>query len=106
DLHRTAELDGAGDDRPVGKRERELAGLLVPRGPDQHERAVALVVVQPPVLVDEPEPPDAAGRELDRLRVRESERLDRRDGDPGNDGGHAATLVTARSRARRPRPAA
>jgi hypothetical protein len=98
-VDRLAELDGALDARAVREAERELARLLVPLGADADDRAVALVVEEPAVLVDEPEAPVAAHAvelEVDLLRVDEPERLDRCDRD-ANDARllHAVKLTQA-----------
>src|SRR5438067_13368747 len=94
-VDRVAELDRALDAHAVGEGEREYARLLVPLGRDLHHRSFTLAVVEPTRSVDEPEAPVAAHAvvlKLDLLRMHEAERLDRRDREAGDCGGHAFQL--------------
>src|SRR5215471_5861794 len=95
-----AQLDQTLHSRSVREIEREPLRRFVPLRANAQHRPVALEVVQPPVLVDEPEaavPTGAATHKIDAFRMNEPERLHRRDRDPRNATLHVPTVVGHRS---------
>jgi hypothetical protein len=94
-LHRLAEPYLAGDDGPVREGERKAVGVLVPLGPDAHERPVLQPREEPPVLAHEVEaavrrdPVRVEGRLLGMM---ESQALDGRDREAA-DRTHVVSLV-------------